>query len=152
VAVVALMAGCSSWNSMNRTEKGTAIGATSGAVAGAAVGGPIGAAVGAGVGGVVGHEAEAPGARNAGPSRVAGDMDSNVVRSAQQALNSRGYPVAVDGKWGASTDNAVRQFQQAQGLPQTGGLDDRTLSALGVSERASANVDRSTTGTTGTPR
>jgi hypothetical protein len=115
-------------------REGTAAGAAGGAVAGAVVGGPVGAVVG-GVGGAyVGHE-------TAGKDRVATSSDrsmpaynSSTVRAAQQALNSRGYNVgAIDGQYGASTQDAVRRFQQASGLPPTGELTPSTLSALGVS-------------------
>ncbi|HYC46572.1 MAG TPA: YMGG-like glycine zipper-containing protein [Burkholderiales bacterium] len=53
--VAAASTGCATWNEMDRTEKGTAVGATGGAVVGGIIGGPIGAAVGAGVGGYAGH-------------------------------------------------------------------------------------------------
>ena len=43
VALAILLAGCATWNDMNRQEKGTAVGATGGAVVGAVVGGPVGA-------------------------------------------------------------------------------------------------------------
>jgi hypothetical protein len=129
VAVVVAAAGCSN---MDRQEKGTAIGATSGAVAGAVVGGPVGAAVGAGVGGYVGHEGTEAGRGTARAGAPAGPHDPSVVRSVQQSLNQRGYSVDVDGQWGPNTENAVRQFQQANGLPQTGDLNSQTLSALGV--------------------
>lgn len=54
-ALATLTAGCATWDRMDRTEKGTAVGATGGALAGGIIGGPIGAAVGAGVGGYAGH-------------------------------------------------------------------------------------------------
>ncbi len=54
---IALVAGCSTWDSLSGAEKGTAVGAAVGGVAGnAVVGGPLGTAGGAVVGGVVGHE------------------------------------------------------------------------------------------------
>jgi hypothetical protein len=49
------VAGCATWDEMNRPEKGAVMGGTGGAVAGAVTGGPIGAAVDAGVGGYAGH-------------------------------------------------------------------------------------------------
>lgn len=143
-ALVSALAGCATWSSMDRQEKGTAVGATGGAVVGAAVGGPIGAAVGAGVGGYAGHYETEPGGIAAGrtttrsASTGAANMvqGSPVVRSAQQALNARGYNVGVvDGVSGPSTEAAVRDFQRAQGLAETGSLDQPTLSALGVANR-----------------
>jgi hypothetical protein len=118
---------------MDKSEKGTAVGATGGAVVGAAVGGPAGAAVGAGVGGYTGHYKANDVAGNGTRSASALPATSPTVRMAQQALNERGYNVGnVDGVWGPGTADAVRRFQQAQGLPDSGALDTQTLSALGV--------------------
>ena len=114
--------------SMTGKQKATAIGATTGAVAGAVVGGPIGAVVGAGIGGVVGHQ----GTDANGHVSTSHPTDST-VRSAQMALNDQGYSVGtVDGRWGPTTQNAVRRFQAKNGLTETGTLDSSTLSALGV--------------------
>jgi hypothetical protein len=55
LVVAALGSGCATWDGMDRSERGLAMGATGGAVVGGIVGGPIGAAVGAGVGGYAGH-------------------------------------------------------------------------------------------------
>jgi murein L,D-transpeptidase YcbB/YkuD len=136
-ALALLLASCATWNSMDHQEKGTATGAAGGAVVGAAVGGPVGALVGAGVGGYAGHYETQPGgiAANANVGSTASTAASPTVRSAQQALNDRGYDVgAVDGVYGPNTQDAVVRFQQAQGLSQTGTLDAPTLSALGVSQ------------------
>jgi hypothetical protein len=55
IAILAALAGCSTWERMDKTE-GALAGGAGGAVAGAVVGGPVGAVVG-GVGGAyVGHE------------------------------------------------------------------------------------------------
>ncbi|MGE5169063.1 MAG: peptidoglycan-binding domain-containing protein [Rudaea sp.] len=140
IALVSVFAGCATWNSMDRQEKGTAAGATGGAIVGAAVGGPIGAAVGAGVGGYAGHyeydKLPLGNARTASAPAEAGSAD---VRAAQQALNDRGYDAgAVDGVFGPQTESALRSFQQTQGLPETGTLDSATLAALGVSQSGTA--------------
>lgn len=142
IAIAAALGACSSWERMDKTE-GTAAGAAGGAVAGAVVGGPVGAVVG-GVGGAyVGHE-------TAGKDQVAtthsttttttartGSMsayDSSTIQRVQRVLNDRGYNAGpIDGQYGASTQDAVRRFQQASGLPATGELGPSTLSALGVS-------------------
>jgi len=56
LATVALiLSGCATWNDMDRSERGLAVGATGGAVVGGVLGGPVGAAIGAGVGGYAGH-------------------------------------------------------------------------------------------------
>jgi len=136
LAVVASLAGCATWHSADRQEKGTAVGATGGALVGAAVGGPIGAAVGAGVGGYAGHYETEPGGI-AGPSHSASTASASpTVRSAQEALNAHGYnPGAADGVMGPGTESAVRDYQRAQGLPVTGTLDAATLSSLGVARQ-----------------
>jgi len=142
VTLAVLVASCATWHDMDRSEKGTAVGAVGGGVVGAVVGGPVGAAVGAGVGGYAGHYEAQPGGiaqPNTSAPSTGGTTISNsseLVRSAQQSLNDKGYDVGpVDGQLGPSTRNAVSRFQQAQGLPQTGELDSQTLSALGVSQR-----------------
>lgn len=133
IATAALFAGCSSWHNMDRTE-GTALGAGGGAVAGAVVAGPVGAVVG-GVGGAyVGHETsgkETP--TTAYRSTPAPAYDASVIRAVQQALNDRGYNAGpADGQLGPVTQDAIRRFQQAAGLPPTGEPERRTLAALGV--------------------
>ena len=134
--IVARFAGCSSWEGMGKTE-GTVAGGAGGAVAGAVVAGPVGAVVG-GVGGAyVGNETT--GKQNVGSSTrssstTSSSYDSALVRSVQQALNDKGYDAGyVDGRWGPSTEEAVRKFQQASGLPQSGQLERSTLAALGLS-------------------
>jgi murein L,D-transpeptidase YcbB/YkuD len=121
---------------MSGKQKATAIGATTGAVAGAVVGGPVGAVAGAVVGGVVGHEGtDANGKVTSTDSsnKVASGNQDTTVRSAQAALNDKGYNVgSVDGQWGPNTQSAVRQFQADRGLTQSGTLDSSTLAALGV--------------------
>ena len=118
---------------MSGKQKATAIGAGTGAVAGAVVGGPVGAVVGAGIGAYVGHEGtDANGKTSSTTSASASD---STVRDAQAALNSQGYSAGmVDGRWGPSTQNAVRRFQSDRGLEQSGTLDNATLTALGVTK------------------
>ena len=113
---------------MTGKDKATAIGATSGAVAGAVVGGPIGAVVGAGIGGYVGHQGtDANGHVSTSPA------SDSTVRKAQTALNDKGYDAGkVDGRWGPSTESAIRRFQAKNGIAESGTLDSSTLNALGV--------------------
>ena len=136
IAIAASLGACSSWQRTDK-ETGTATGAVGGAVAGAVVAGPPGAVVGGVGGAIVGHE-------TTGKDRVAtttttrtGSMsayDTSTIQRVQRALNDRGYDAGpIDGQYGASTQDAVRRFQQASGLPATGELGPRTLSALGVS-------------------
>jgi len=157
IAMAAALGGCSSWQTVDKTE-GAMAGAASGALAGALVGGPIGAVVG-GIGGAfVGHEttgyegtatpatpaaAATPATTTTTTTKAATPMTAatatsayaaSTIRAVQQALNSRGYNAgAVDGQWNTATQDAVRRFQQVSGLPVTGDLNAPTLSALGVS-------------------
>ena len=148
IAAITALAGCASWDRMDRTE-GTAAGGVGGAVAGAVVAGPVGAVVG-GVGGAyVGHETT--GKERTVTSRTTTyhspttSYDPTLIRSVQQALNERGYNAgAVDGQWGPATQDAVRRFQQASGLPQTGELERPTLAALGVPSRDVASSSGAT--------
>jgi hypothetical protein len=55
-----LGSGCATWEEMDRSERGVAMGATGGAVVGGILGGPIGAAIGAGAGGYAGHHQAKP--------------------------------------------------------------------------------------------
>jgi len=67
------------------------------------------------------------------------EHNPQVVRSVQEALKQKGYDVGtIDGQLGPNTQGALRQFQQAQGISQSGNLDQQTLSALGVDQNAGA--------------
>jgi peptidoglycan hydrolase-like protein with peptidoglycan-binding domain len=56
------------------------------------------------------------------------------IRSAQQALHGSGVnPGPIDGILGPRTEQALRDYQKKQNLPQTGELDEATLQKLGVS-------------------
>jgi len=57
---------------------------------------------------------------------------SSQVKSVQAALNNEGYKVAVDGKMGKQTHDALMKFQKANGLPATGKADAATMKKLGV--------------------
>jgi membrane-bound lytic murein transglycosylase B len=96
---------------------------------GTAVGGPVGA----GAGGYTGRNEANDISNGAGSSAT--ETASPVIRSAQMALNRKGYAAGeADGVLGPSTENAVRQFQEVQRLSITGTLDQDTLSALGISQ------------------
>ena len=80
-----------------------------------------------------------------GPSMLydARSLDQGQVRQIQQALNKKGFHAGnADGTWGEETRQAVQNFQKAQGIKQTGQLDDKTVSALGVQlDQASLHYD-----------
>jgi carboxyl-terminal processing protease len=59
------------------------------------------------------------------------DQIGDDVRSLQQMLNALGYKTdRTDGYFSEATDKAVRQFQQASGLPATGVVDNATADVL----------------------
>ena len=68
------------------------------------------------------------------PSATPGHGAQEQVRSVQQALQGKGmHPGPVDGVMGPKTEQAVRDFQKKENLPQTGRIDAQTLQKLGVS-------------------
>jgi localization factor PodJL len=67
--------------------------------------------------------------------------DPQTIHEVQRVLKEQGYDTGpVDGRWGRLTRIAVENFQLSNGMPATGQLDDRTLSALGVRERSFADA------------
>jgi peptidoglycan hydrolase-like protein with peptidoglycan-binding domain len=77
-----------------------------------------------------GQSMETPG----GKSGMSGQWSAEDIKKVQQALKEKGHdPKASDGVMGASTQQALRAFQQANGLKATGTLDAETAAALGVS-------------------
>ncbi len=117
---------------MTGKQKATAIGAGTGAAAGAVVGGPVGAVVGAGVGAVVGHQGTDANGHVVDSDHKHWSKGDTQVRKAQEALNGQGYSLAIDGRMGPNTEDAVRSYQEKNGLAQSGTLDDQTLTKLGV--------------------
>lgn len=90
----------------------------------------------------------------AGPSGTAASQNNGVMQ-AQQKLKSEGlYNGPVDGIDGPQTQQALKQFQQKNGLRQTGQLDQKTESKLGLSESSGSSMpptgSSSQTGTSGT--
>lgn len=67
-------------------------------------------------------------------------MNADEVKQAQQKLADDGdYKGKVDGKFGSQTAQAVKQYQQKNGLKQTGRLDHDTRGKLGVGTTASGS-------------
>lgn len=59
------------------------------------------------------------------------DAQERPVMQAQVILDRMGFsPGVIDGEMGMSTSNALEAFQEANGLDQTGKLDDATRAAL----------------------
>jgi peptidoglycan hydrolase-like protein with peptidoglycan-binding domain len=61
------------------------------------------------------------------------------IMAVQQALKDKGHdPGTIDGVMGPKTREALRDFQQKEGLQATGRLDAGTRDKLGVQARTSA--------------
>jgi peptidoglycan hydrolase-like protein with peptidoglycan-binding domain len=72
-----------------------------------------------------------------------GRSQEAMVRDAQVALRDAGYETgAIDGKMGPRTQAAIRQFQTARGLPQTGRLDETTQQQLFAAYRPESSWPR----------
>ena len=65
------------------------------------------------------------------PTQSLGNRGAD-VKAIQWLLNQRGYPVAVNGVFGATTVDAVKAHQAAIGLPANGIVDDATWTKLVV--------------------
>jgi len=62
---------------------------------------------------------------------------TNLAASVQSELTRRGYYHGpTDGVIGSDSSEAIRAFQAAQGLPVTGRIDSKLLSALGIRYRS----------------
>lgn len=76
----------------------------------------------------------------------AGKMDKSAkggnreqVKAVQQALKDKGHdPGDVDGVMGAKTKSALKDFQKAQGIKESGSLDNETMTKLGVDMKSGA--------------
>lgn len=66
------------------------------------------------------------------PEPLTGSTEGR-LQKAQRALNVAGYgPIRTDGIQDEKTSEAIRKFEAEHGLPQTGRMSDRLLSALVV--------------------
>jgi peptidoglycan hydrolase-like protein with peptidoglycan-binding domain len=76
-----------------------------------------------------------------------GSQPSTQISQVQKALKAKGYdPGTTDGVMGTQTQEALRKFQQANGLPVTGMVDSQTAKALGISSSGTASGSSGTTG------
>jgi peptidoglycan hydrolase-like protein with peptidoglycan-binding domain len=58
-------------------------------------------------------------------------MGQEQIKQAQKQLKEAGFdPGPIDGQIGAQTRQALREFQESHGLPQTGQLDEATKTQL----------------------
>jgi peptidoglycan hydrolase-like protein with peptidoglycan-binding domain len=71
-----------------------------------------------------------------GDKAAGGNRDQ--VKAVQQALKDKGHdPGSIDGMMGPKTRQALKDFQKAQGLSDTGRLDAETRAKLGVAASSS---------------
>ena len=62
------------------------------------------------------------------------ELSRDDYRAIQTILNAGGFNAGTpDGVWGTGSRDALRAFQEQNGLPATGAPDRATLEALGVS-------------------
>ena len=74
-------------------------------------------------------------------------FDLEDVREAQMALKNRGYdPGEMNGMVSSQTQDAIRRFQMANGLPITGRLDQQTQAALGITVKGTDQERRAKPG------
>jgi len=135
----------------NSGEQRSASGGLSGAAIGALAGGPIGALIGAGVG--AGAGTATPESADTMAMKALGKEGTSraAVKDAQQKLAGAGfYHGKIDGLMGPQTKEALRAYQQQNGLKQTARLDkatrDRLAEAHGSSTVAGAKPAVETTG------
>jgi peptidoglycan hydrolase-like protein with peptidoglycan-binding domain len=73
------------------------------------------------------------GRKTEGPEDHHGTTKHQRVVTAQQALKDKGHdPGTIDGQMGPRTRAALADYQKAEGLKQTGRLDDETRTKLGI--------------------
>jgi peptidoglycan hydrolase-like protein with peptidoglycan-binding domain len=84
-----------------------------------------------------------------GASQGTPELSKNDMQKVKEALRAKGYQVGkIDGTADDDTRKAIRSFQQDNGMPITGMVDQRTADRLGVrlSGKAGKSQDRSTSG------
>ena len=66
-------------------------------------------------------------------TQAGGSFSADQIKKVQSALKERGYFTGTaSGKLDEETKNAIRKFQRAQGLPETGNMDAQLAQSLGV--------------------
>lgn len=67
------------------------------------------------------------------------DDAAHLILAAQTALAKLGYPVKPDGKEGAATEQALRDFERAHGLPPATEITGRLVKQLNQAARGSGH-------------
>jgi peptidoglycan hydrolase-like protein with peptidoglycan-binding domain len=84
-----------------------------------------------------------------GTSQGTPELSKNDMQKVKEALRAKGYQVGkIDGTADDDTRKAIRSFQQDNGMPITGMVDQRTADRLRVrlSGKVGKSQDRSTSG------
>lgn len=81
---------------------------------------------------VEGAKAGTPPPEDAAPVETAAPPKATDVTRLQAALREAGFDIAVDGIMGPKTENALRRFQEREGLEPSGRPSARTLRRLGI--------------------
>lgn len=101
--------------------------------------------------GTAASQSNSPYAANTGSSQSAAPTESQ-IREAQQKLQQDNlYSGKIDGIMGGETEQALRQYQKKNGLPETAKLDQQTVNSLlvtGSQSQGSSMPPSSTTGMT----
>lgn len=89
-----------------------------------------------------GSAPEQASAKKQEPVAVARPVSHQLVRKVQEQLKAEGIdPGPIDGRWGPRTSQAVREFQQSEGIETTAQLDEPTLAALRIGDTQTASAD-----------
>ena len=65
----------------------------------------------------------------------AAEVDKETVRQVQEVLNSAGFECGTaDGLFGSKTENAIRQYQEANQLTVDGTISDELLESMGLAQ------------------
>lgn len=90
------------------------------------------------------NRSSASATKESGTAKGAAAQSKTQLSQVQQALKAKGYdPGTTD----AQTQEAIRKFQQANGLPVTGTVDGQTAKALGISTSGAAGASSGASGT-----
>lgn len=88
-------------------------------------------------------------AKTGARGKMGAAVDQEKIRKAQQALKDKGhYEGEVDGIMGPKTREAMKKFQKAEGIQETGRLDAETMAKLGLQTTGAAD----TSGSSASPR
>jgi hypothetical protein len=77
---------------------------------------------------------------DASPALLKRGSEGEAVRNLQRRLTALGHPLQDDGRFGATTESAVKAFQRRSKLPPDGIAGPRMLAAIAAAEASSAEA------------